>query len=147
MLRHKQLWVGLVIALAAPAGALVPHVASADTSPSANWTQVAAQGPSAREGASLAYDSARGRTVLFGGNESLSDTWEFDGTSWTQVQVAGPPGRYLAPMVYDSARRVTVLFGGYGGGDLQDTWEWDGATWTRRFTVHRPPARVDPSNA
>jgi hypothetical protein len=141
LLRHTKLWLGVVIALAAPASALVPEVASASTSPSANWTQLSSQGPSAREGASLAYDSARGRTVLFGGNGDLSDTWEFDGTSWTQIQVAGPPARYLAPMVYDSARRVTVLFGGYGNGYLQDTWEWDGAAWTRRFTLNLPPAR------
>ena len=45
--------------------------------------------PSAREGHAMAYDSARGHIVLFGGYQDVYDcqgeTWEWDGTSWTQV--------------------------------------------------------------
>ena len=36
----------------------------------------------------MAYDAARGVTVLFGGYDGanyLGDTWEWNGTSWTQV--------------------------------------------------------------
>ncbi len=45
--------------------------------------------PSARARHALAYDSARGRTVLFGGSDSSggplsSDTWEWDGDTWTE---------------------------------------------------------------
>lgn len=101
----------------------------------------------------MAYDSARNRTVLFGGvfqgsgstsNQYFSDTWEYDGTAWAQIPVSGPPAGGLGQMVYDSARGVSVLF---GGGDANGflapiTWEWNGSTWTPRFTNTRPPARV-----
>ena len=146
-MRHAKLWFGVVIALAAPAVALTPQLASASSAPTANWVQSSAQGPSAREGPSLAYDSVRGQTVLFGGSGTngqpyLGDTWEYDGNVWTQRQASGPQARYLAPMAYDSLRRVTVLFGGYGlPGTLQDTWEWDGSSWTQRYLLHNPSAR------
>lgn len=45
-----------------------------------NWSQVAVAGPAARNGHAMAYDSRRGRTVLFGGSGSggsFGDTWEF----------------------------------------------------------------------
>jgi hypothetical protein len=93
----------------------------------------------------MVYDSARDRTVLFGGYDGLNyqaDTWEFNGASWHQIQTSGPLARWLAPLAFDSSRNVTVMFGGYGmPGYLTDTWEFDGATWSRRFTAHTPPAR------
>jgi hypothetical protein len=50
------------------------------------WTQRTPKGrsPSAREGHAMAYDSDRGRVMLFGGYTGLShssETWEFDGGS------------------------------------------------------------------
>src|SRR5262245_66106604 len=53
------------------------------------WTQVPVTGPSARAPA-MAYDSQRGRTVLFGGltlfrAPPLGDTWEWDGSTWVQL--------------------------------------------------------------
>jgi hypothetical protein len=43
------------------------------------WTQRSAPGPSGRTNHAMAYDSARGETVLFGGNGfstgSFGDTW------------------------------------------------------------------------
>src|SRR5712664_1416793 len=111
--------------------AFVPSTGVAQTTVNATWTQISAQGPSMRSGASMAYDTVRRRSVLFGGNDSvnyLADTWEFDGSTWTQLQVASPTGRYLAPMVFDSARGVAVLTGGTGFGGIQtDTWEWNGS--------------------
>ncbi|OQZ02009.1 MAG: hypothetical protein B6D36_13535 [Planctomycetes bacterium UTPLA1] len=89
----------------------------------------------------MAYDSARGVTVLFGGNvggqSSLGDTWEWDGTNWAQRSPAiSPPARWSHTMVYDSVRDVTVLFGGisFDGGPhyFGDTWEWNGTNWTQR---------------
>ena len=44
--------------------------------------------PTRRRGTAAAFDMARGRVVLFGGNDergSLSDTWEWDGRVWTQI--------------------------------------------------------------
>ncbi len=88
----------------------------------------------------MAYDSARGVTVMFGGFHEhgdvyLGDTWEYDGQRWVRKATEGPSPRVGHKMAYDNRRGVTVLFGGqdaerrYG-----DTWEWDGATWILRAT-------------
>ena len=77
--------------------------------------------PSARTGHALAYDSARGRVVLFGGFDSsgnvFSDTWEWDGDAWTDVTPSGantsPSARNNHALAYDSARGRVVLFGGF----------------------------------
>ncbi|HYE62990.1 MAG TPA: kelch repeat-containing protein [Phycisphaerales bacterium] len=72
--------------------------------------------PSGRNGHAMAYDSARGVTVLFGGDDGngirSGETWEWNGTKWRQVLVSGPSARRWHAMAYDSARGVTVLFGG-----------------------------------
>jgi hypothetical protein len=87
----------------------------------------------------MAYDSRRGRIVLFGGAAGavvLGDTWEWDGARWTRVASDGPPARALHGLAYDAARGRVVLFGGSSGLTpdspmLADTWEWDGTRWTR----------------
>ena len=112
------------------------------------WTQVAntTAGPSPRRGHAMAYDSQRGRIVLFGGddaNGSSSQTWEWHAGAWQPLPFAsGPPARRFHAMAYDSARGVTVLFGGFGNsGDLGDTWEWNGTTWASMSPASAPPAR------
>ncbi len=100
--------------------------------------------PGVRYNHGMAYDSARSKTVLFGGSNGttvMSDTWEFDGASWTQVATTGPGPRYRFGMAYDSARSKTVLFGGYDASDTAqgDTWEWDGAAWTQVATTGPSP--------
>lgn len=63
----------------------------------------------------MAFDSARNRTVLFGGMGStgeLSDTWEWNGTAWSPISTPMPPARAFHGLAYDSARQRTVLFGG-----------------------------------
>ena len=100
-----------------------------------------AEAPSPRAGHAMAYDSARGVVVLFGGGkygyDHRGDTWEWDGTTWSKVHDGSPDG-VTAPtprsdhaMAYDSARGVVVLFGGDDTGYLlsDDTWEWDGTEW------------------
>ena len=56
----------------------------------------------------MAYDSARRRTVVFGGDVggSGSDTVrEWDGTTWsTPVTTTRPPARETTAMAYDLAR-------------------------------------------
>jgi hypothetical protein len=106
-----------------------------------DWSQTAAIGPSARTGHAMAYDSARGRVVLFGGSGGTSppgDTWEWDGATWTMRATTGPSPRSLHAMAYDSGRGVTVLFGGNIPG-LADTWEWDGNVWTQRMVSEPTP--------
>src|SRR5204862_2912963 len=87
-----------------------------------------------REGAGLAYDSARNVAVLFGGSGAggtSADTREWTGMQWTQRASTGPSARYYYAIVYDSARHVTVLFGG-SNTSVGDTWEWDGIQWSLR---------------
>jgi cysteine-rich repeat protein len=99
--------------------------------------------PPGRLAASLVYDTARDRLVLFGGVaegtwELLDDTWELDGTTWVQrTPAVAPPGRDLPAMVYDVAGQRTVLFGGWGPGQvtLTDTWAWDGTSWSQLGTT------------
>ena len=87
----------------------------------------------------MAYDTARGVTVLYGGQNNViptsQTTWEWDGTVWTAHLVSGPAPspRYFHAMAYDKARAVTVLFGGYNEslGISGETWEWNGTTWTQ----------------
>ncbi|MFA5794787.1 MAG: kelch repeat-containing protein [Candidatus Brocadiia bacterium] len=95
-----------------------------------NWTQrTSVTSPSARHGHRMAYDSARGVTVLFGGwNGSVYnyETWEWDGTNWTlrRMLVIYPSARSSHAMAYDSVRNVTVLFGGWVTSACNnETWE------------------------
>jgi hypothetical protein len=108
--------------------------------------------PDQRKNAAMAYDTARGRLVLFGGeyaNVELGDTWEWDGSTWTQAAASGPAPRTNAAMAYDAARGEVVLFGGTNatgcvegaGIYCDDTWAWDGAEWQTVATTG-PTARA-----
>jgi hypothetical protein len=100
---------------------------------------------SPREGLAMAYDSARGHTIAFGGHATtlLQDTWRRSGGTWLPtVPANSPPARADHGMVFDSQRGRAVLFGGFGGvgvGLLGDTWEWDGSTWLPTTAVGPAP--------
>lgn len=102
-----------------------------------NWIQVKVAGPPPRAEAAMAFDSGRGRVVLFGGHNRANeggnrfgDTWEWDGESWVEMKVTGPSPRNGAALVYDGTRRRVVLFGGSTQKDVSgETWEWDGTQW------------------
>jgi hypothetical protein len=105
------------------------------------WTQRSSGGPQNRMQHSMAFDAARGVTVLFGGHRSSTpafqygDTWVWNGSYWFEHYGAqGPAPRSAASMVWDGRRQRIVLTGGrsvYGGSvDYNDTWEWDGQQWT-----------------
>ena len=119
------------------------------------WTQKSpTASPSARYDHGVAYDSARGQLVLFGGIDEnfdlLADTWVWDGADWTQkFPETSPPARYQHAMAYDAARGTVVLFGGAtlsNGTEigLRDTWTWDGNNWTQQSPMDSPPTREDP---
>ena len=103
-----------------------------------------ARSPSPREAAGMVFDSARGRVVLFGGNDetqTFADTWAWDGVEWTQLSDAGPP-RSDHGMAYDARRDRVVVFGGLERGAFRgDTWEWDGLQW-RQVADGGTPQRV-----
>ena len=109
-----------IVALAGSARAQVPE-----------WTKVTPI-PTPRSDHAMAYDSARQRVVLFGGDLGYSgyfgETWEWDGANWTQVSSGGPSARSRHAMAYDSARQRVVLFGGYGGDRFDDTWIYGSGT-------------------
>jgi MYXO-CTERM domain-containing protein len=113
-----------------------------------------AKSPSARAGVSLAYDSARKKVLLFGGNgpagtnwADLSDTWEWDGTVWVEKKPSAHPSpRSDAPMAFDAAHGEVLLHGGLaadanGALPLGDTWTWNGSNWTKRTPASAPGPR------
>jgi uncharacterized protein (TIGR03437 family) len=115
-----------------------------------NWTQQSPQtSPTARYRHAMAYDSAHGQVVLFGGTDVINvfgDTWVWDGANWTEEpSPAGPPARAGLAMAYDSAHDQVVLFGGCcdaKGNPFGDTWVWDGFNWSQQFPQTSPSGRV-----
>jgi hypothetical protein len=113
------------------------------------WSQLSpVASPPARTGPMFAYDPARRRLVLFGGQSGanlLSDTWEWDVDSWTLMErtpgspASSPPGRSTAAMSYDGTG--IVLFGGQTSTYVSDTWRWNGTTWTEYTGAPHPGAR------
>ena len=111
-----------------------------------DWTEITpANSPSARLNHAMAYDSTRGKVVLFGGYDGsgrVNDTWEYDGVNWALVTTASSPSdRGAHAMVYDSVRGKVVMFGGTNGGYLNDTLEYDGVNWTQVTIASSPSAR------
>ena len=75
----------------------------------------------------MAYDTATGTGVLFGGLSSrgrlLRDTWTWDGTTWTkQAPTANPPRQTGVAMASDAATGTVVMWV-YGASENQ-TWAW-----------------------
>lgn len=83
-----------------------------------SWSQVTtANSPPARHLHAMAYDAARGVTIVYGGADAngvaLGDTWEYDGSNWTQVAPLGSPaGRIGARFASDAAGGSAILYGG-----------------------------------
>ena len=135
----------LIVALSAAASLASLTALPVEAAVAITWTQ---QSPSASPpslyDSAMAYDSARGRTVLFGGQATggsqNGQTWEWDGSNWSLLSPGSAPSpRNGHTMAYDSLRHVTVLF---GGAYANDTWEWNGSTWTQRTSAHTPPGRT-----
>jgi hypothetical protein len=101
------------------------------------WSLISADesGPTWRNWAAVAYDTARHVLVIHGGlqdQEHFDETWEWDGQRWTRFMNTSPGAREGALMVHDIARAKMVLFGG-STPNMEihgDTWEWDGQNWT-----------------
>jgi hypothetical protein len=93
----------------------------------------------------MAYDSARGKVVLFGGITDTGDsdeTWEWDGANWTQPPPIGKPSAmHLHAMAYDGVRRKVVLFGENLFYSRVMTLEWDGSNWIQRLLADKPSLR------
>lgn len=103
------------------------------------WSQLPAQeAPSGYQGAQaeMAYDQARGTTVLFGHVSGQAATWTFDGTNWTKAASSSGSDSIYFAMAPNLSRADVVLFGENG-----DTWTWDGTKWSAQNPAHSPPGR------
>lgn len=121
--------------------------------PDVGWVGVDSDGPTTRSRIAWAYDSARGKSVLFGGSYALQQaepayTWEWDGFDWEvhDTLTSGPPRRISSAMAYDAKRGEVVLYGGalsISAVDplFSDTWTWNGQTWTQK-QVNGPGPRA-----
>ena len=128
----------------------------------------AGDNPSPRQGASMVFDSARNKFVMFGGRAGggslyadCADLWEWDPTTGAlsnrTSSAKGPGGRSQHSMVFEKSSGKVLLFGG-GTSDtsleerydptilsvaMGDTWEWDPGTgaWTQLRPGNAPSAR------
>ena len=114
------------------------------------WREATPVADEVRTNHAMAFDAARGVTVMFGGlrdNVRLAETWLWDDEigQWRRVDAAASPSpRDGHAMAYDPVRQRVVLFGGQADGPtwLADTWEWDGVTWIQRSPATSPPMRA-----
>lgn len=162
-MRHLALASLLAFATAVPAQTTPPgpsatpatpaSAATAAASAPSGWTKVTTGGPARRIITAMAFDEARGRTVMFGGDQArvgvIGETWTWDGATWQQHTGLEPEPRYGHVMAYDPERKNVVLFGGYDRGKkiwFPETWIWDGAAWTKH-AVPGPSPRRSPAFA
>ncbi|MCI4336167.1 MAG: kelch motif-containing protein [Thermoplasmata archaeon] len=99
-------------------------------------------GPSARWGASLAYDQKDGYFLLVGGCVASSgvcthaavkgDYWKYTPSGgWTSLGTFSGNARGDASIAYDSSDQLVVLYGGIGcTGVCGDSWTYATGTWT-----------------
>jgi hypothetical protein len=118
--------------------------------PEGGWVQkFPANSPTRRYDSAMAYDAESGQIILYGGygqvpgsasNDSLADTWVWDGENWTELSPANNAGsRYGHSMAYDSNRKEIVLYGGNeSAGDYYSTFIWNGTNWSERTTANNP---------
>jgi hypothetical protein len=102
----------------------------------------------------MAYDSARGYSVLFGGQKSglfpigvwggfSNETWIYEDSNWRKLSFwRRPAARCGHSLTFDEKNGLIVLFGGIDRFDrsLGDTWLFDGGSW-RRMSGPGPTAR------
>ena len=117
------------------------------------WHQMTDTTVGMRDHHAMAYDAARGKTVMYGGVSSdrtqprerwemPSDTWTWNGSRWTKEATEGPPARVGVSLVYDGNREEVLLFGGSGqSGRLNEMWAWNGRTW-RKASERGPSTRT-----
>lgn len=107
-----------------------------------NWVPIlTTSSPSPRAEHCMAYHSALGSLVLFGGyGTSLAaiETWTLNQSGWTQVMPAtNPPSRSSPSMTPHLANGRTVLY--VSTGSANKFWEFTGTTWN---VIPSPPTSV-----
>ena len=135
----------------ASTGALYPVLGDTWEWNGTTWAQITTtHTPAARYGATMHYDSARQRVVLFGGFADANQTWtptlyatgqwSFDGTDWTLDTPADqlPPLRGGASLAYDTTANAAILFGGYNAVDVYTTPRYLADTWVNAKLTGSP---------
>ena len=105
--------------------------------------------PAARSACAMAFDRARGVTVVFGGVDNggnfLQDLWEWNGTTWLQRAAITPLGPRVNPVAaFDPMQQNVIVHGGLAlifntSLVFNDTWAWDGVAWTQHTPATPPP--------
>jgi hypothetical protein len=108
-----------------------------------HWSHVhPASSPGARASASMAYDSASRRVVLFGGfnngTGTSADTWTWDGATWALARAST---RYPAAPGALCGGSPLVLVA--PPGPVLKTWLWESGDWKEIIAVHEPAARLE----
>lgn len=110
------------------------------------WRRVAAAGPPARVGHSLAWSDADSAVLLYGGFSSAGsfrDLWTWDGTRWARIDSAGPATTEGPALV--AADGTVWLVGapvGVGDGATLGVWARRDARWVRLDRGSGPAVRV-----
>ncbi|MBV8528298.1 MAG: hypothetical protein JOZ75_08295 [Candidatus Dormibacteraeota bacterium] len=126
-------------------GAVIGFAVSRPPAPPAAVNVPAAPAaPRTAFGYSAVDDPVHHEVVLFGGVDSYSQTWLWNGKRWTLTHPStSPTGRFDAPAAFDPDTGQVMLYGGrLADGELAgDTWAWDGTTWRQLDTgANGPPA-------
>jgi hypothetical protein len=100
--------------------------------------------PPARQQASLVYDDVTQQVILFGGiglsdQQSLSDTWVWNGSGWTEAANQGAPADSFESAAYDPDQQEVVVYAVQGNtkasppsgasSPVSQTWAWNGSMW------------------
>ena len=118
------------------------------------WEQIVESGPSGRRFHNAAFDSARNRTVLFGGDDYYTvpgDLWEFGpapANTWAAVPFSAPSpdANGMGIMAYAPNQQLTLYFsGGNARFGNASVWGWNGSTWSLPEAV--PGRRLYPTGA
>jgi len=119
-----------------------------------DWIELAPNGsiPGVRDGATMVYDPAQQRALMFGGYNgagltSYSDTWQLalsaDPPTWTRLLAFSPAGtRRNHTAVLDPVGNRMIVFGGSGAaGRRNDTWALS-LSGTPKWSVLSPAGQL-----
>ncbi|MFO1502030.1 MAG: kelch repeat-containing protein, partial [Verrucomicrobiota bacterium] len=112
------------------------------------WLFRTAAGPAPRVNHGMAFDPARGVTVVYGGfinapSPQLAAVWEWDGNQWRNIVLTtGPNANYsqdIGSMVYDHSRRLVAFGPTIETSGNWTFWSWDGRAWSNLFDAYSAP--------
>ncbi|MGH1364578.1 MAG: Kelch repeat-containing protein [Calditrichia bacterium] len=86
------------------------------------WHQEHTEGPTARHGVAMWYDTKDEQVLLFGGSTvdrqygaATGETWALENNAWKKLPVQQPEGLFNPAAAYDRSMSSLLLFGGWEG--------------------------------